>query len=87
MGQHEWLPERKGVLFLGFTDEGLVSTLITGEALIELLNPDLDDVGDNTAIETYIEFETDIHRIAHGEFGRQRGGGSPILITAAEVLI
>lgn len=85
LGEYEWLAERNGVLFLGHTDLGVVEFLITGEALVELLNPELDGLDSDTAIETYIEFESDIHRIARREFVSRLGGEPPILLTAADV--
>ncbi len=45
-------------------DIGLVEFLITAEALTHMLNPDLDTIDSELAIETYAEFEADIHRIA-----------------------
>jgi hypothetical protein len=85
LGEYEWLAEREGILFLGHTDLGMVEFLITSEALVELLNPDLEGIDSETAIETYIEFESDIHRIARREFVSRLGGEPPILLTAADV--
>jgi len=85
LGEYEWLAERDGILFLGHTDLGAVEFLITSEALIELLNPDLEGIDSETAIETYIEFESDIHRIARREFVSRLGGEPPVLLTAADV--
>lgn len=85
LGEYEWLAEREGMLFLGHTDLGVVEFLITSEALVELLNPDLEGIDSETAIETYIEFESDIHRIARREFVSRLGGEPPILLTAADV--
>jgi hypothetical protein len=85
LGEYEWLAERDGVLFLGHTDLGAVEFLITSEALIELLNPDLEGIDSETAIETFIEFESDIHRIARREFVSRLGGEPPVLLTAADV--
>lgn len=39
----------------------------------------------DSAIETFIEFEADIHRIALREFVSRLGGEPPILLTAADV--
>jgi hypothetical protein len=86
-GDFEWSPEREGVLFIGQADAGLVEFLITSEALAELLNPDLDAIDRDTAIETFVEHESDIHRIAHREFVSRLGGEPPILLTAADVAI
>ncbi|RZI60396.1 MAG: hypothetical protein EOP94_01645 [Zymomonas sp.] len=85
IGEHEWLSERNGMLFLGHTALGVVEFLITSEALVELLNPDLDSIDSDTAIETFIEFEAHIHRIAQREFVSRLGGEPPILLTAADV--
>ncbi len=85
LGEYEWLAERNGILFLGHTDLGIVEFLITGEAMVELVDPELEAIDSDTAIETYIEFESDIHRIARREFVRRLGGEPPILLTAADV--
>ena len=87
MGDWTWEDERSCVGFVGQTDLGPVEFLITGEALIELLNPDLEALDRDTAIETFIEFEADIHRIAQREFVKRLGGEPPILITAADVAL
>lgn len=85
LGEFEWFAERNGVIFLGHTELGVVEFLITNEALVELLNPDLEAIDSETAIETFIEFEADIHRIARREFISRLGGEPPILLTAADV--
>jgi len=85
LGEYEWLPERNGILFLGHTDLGVVEFLVTSEALAELLNPNLEAIDSDTAIEAYVEFESDIHRIARREFVSRLGGEPPILLTAADV--
>lgn len=85
MGDWTWSPEREGVLFVGETEFGPVEFLITSEALVELLNPEFDAIDRETAIETFVEFEADIHRIAHREFVSRLGGEPPILLTAADV--
>ena len=84
-GEYAWSAERNGVLFLGHTALGMVEFLITSEALAELINPDLEGIDSETAIEAYVEFETDIHRIARREFVSRLGGEPPVLITAADV--
>lgn len=84
-GGWEWIPDRQAISFFGDTDLGAVEFLITSEALIELLNPELDGIDSETAIETFIEFEDDIHRIARREFVSRLGGEPPILLTAADV--
>ncbi|RZM35192.1 MAG: DUF1488 family protein [Sphingomonas sp.] len=84
-GEYEWLAERNGILFLGHTDLGIVEFLITGEALVELVNPDLDGIDRDTAIDTFLEFEPDIHLLARREFVSRLGGEPPILLTAADV--
>lgn len=85
LGEYEWLAERNGILFLGHTDLGMVEFLITSEALVELIDPDLEGIDRDTAIETYLEFESDIHRIARREFVSRLGGEPPLLLTAADV--
>ncbi|MDN4631981.1 hypothetical protein QCD71_10685 [Sphingomonas sp. PsM26] len=84
-GEYEWLAERNGILFLGHTDLGVVEFLITGEALIELANPELDGIDRDTAIDSFVEFEPDIHLLARREFVSRLGGEPPILLTAADV--
>ena len=86
LGEREWMAERAGVVFLGHTDLGVVEFLITTEALVELLDPDLDTLDRDTAIETFIEFEADIHRVARREFVSRLGGEPPILLTAADIV-
>ncbi|RYY09128.1 MAG: hypothetical protein EON55_18980 [Alphaproteobacteria bacterium] len=85
LGEYEWLAERNGILFLGHTALGMVEFLITSEALAELIDPDLEGIDRDTAIETYLEFESDIHRIARREFVSRLGGEPPVLLTAADV--
>lgn len=84
-GDGYWVAERECVGFTGMTDLGLVEFLITSEALAEMLNPELDGIDIETAIEAFIEFESDIHRIAQLEFVKRLGGEPPILLTAADV--
>jgi hypothetical protein len=84
-GDGHWVAERECVGFAGTTDLGLVEFLITSEALAEMLDPDLDGIDSETAIEVFIEFESDIHRIAQLEFIKRLGGEPPILLTAADV--
>ncbi|MBN8808422.1 MAG: hypothetical protein J0I47_09340 [Sphingomonas sp.] len=67
------------------TKFGPVDFLITADALTELLNPGLDAIDPELALETFTEFEADIHRIARLEFVKRLGGEPPILITAADV--
>lgn len=50
-----------------------------------LLNPDLDDIDSETALETFFEFESNIHRVARLEFVKRLGGEPPILLTIADV--
>ena len=85
LGNYGWVGERESVGFVGETEHGPVEFLITSEALIELLNPELDGIDEDTALETFIEFESDIHRIARLEFVKRLGGEPPILLTAADV--
>lgn len=82
-----WVPERQSVGFVGVTASGDVEFLITSEALASMLNPDLDGIDSELALETLIEFESHIHRIAHLEFVKRLGGEPPILLTAADVAI
>jgi hypothetical protein len=84
-GDYEWVAERDSVGFIGTTDLGPVEFLITADALAELLNPDLDAIDPETALETFIEFEADIHRIALREFVKRLGGEPPILLTSADL--
>lgn len=80
-----WVAERDSVGFVGMTDLGPVEFLITSEALAQSLNPDLDALDHETAIEVFLEFEDDIYRIARREFVSRLGGEPPILLTAADV--
>lgn len=79
-----WVEERESVGFTGETDFGLVEFLVTNEVLAQLLDPDFDVLDRDTALETFVEFESDIHRIALREFVKRLGGEPPILITAAD---
>lgn len=85
MGDHEWVAERDSVGFIGTTDLGEVEFLITADALAELLNPELEAIDPETAIEVFIQFESDIHRIAQREFVKRLGGEPPILLTSADL--
>ncbi|TPG21797.1 DUF1488 family protein [Sphingomonas koreensis] len=87
LGGGYWVPERQSVGFTGTTDLGPVGFLITSEALEQMLNPDLDGIDGDYALEIFTEFETDIHRIALLEFVKRLGGEPPILLTAADVEI
>lgn len=80
-----WVPDRQSVGFTGMTQFGPVEFLITSEALAQMLNPDLDGVDSEFALEIFLEFEADIHRIAQLEFVKRLGGEPPILLTAADV--
>lgn len=87
LGDYFWVPERESVGFVGTTDLGEVEFLITTDALAQMVSPDF-DIGDpDTALEAFIEFESDIHRIARLEFVKRLGGEPPILLTAADVEI
>ena len=86
LGEWEWVAERESVGFLGHTDLGSVEFLITSEALVELLNPELGAIDREMAVEIFIEVEADIHRIARREFVSRLGGEPPILLTAADVV-
>jgi hypothetical protein len=85
MGDGYWVAERDSVGFMGMTDLGPVEFLITSEALAWLVNPDLDGIDYETAIEAFIEFESDIHRIAQREFVKRLGGEPPLLLTVADL--
>lgn len=85
MGDYYWVPERESVGFTGITNLGVVEFLITSEALTQLLDPDRDTLDSETALEVFIEFESDIHRIAQREFVKRLGGEPPILLTAPDV--
>lgn len=84
-GDADWVSERDSVGFPGLTALGPVEFLITRDALAFLLNPDLDEIDSETAIETFFEFESDIHRIARLEFVKRLGGEPPILLTVTDV--
>jgi len=85
LGDYEWVAERDSVGFIGTTALGQVEFLITADALAELLNPDLANIDAETALETFVEFEPDIHRIALREFVKRLGGEPPILLTSADL--
>ena len=80
-----WVPDRQSVGFTGMTQFGPVEFLITSEALAEILKPDLNGIDSEFALEIFLEFEADIHRIAQIEFVKRLGGEPPILLTAADV--
>jgi hypothetical protein len=50
-----------------------------------MLSPDLDEINSETAIETYFEFESDIHRIARFKFVKRLGGEPSILLTVSDI--
>lgn len=85
MGDYEWVAERDSVGFIGTTDLGEVEFLITADALAELLNPELEAIDPETAVEVFTEFESDIHQIAQREFVKRLGGEPPILLTSADL--
>jgi hypothetical protein len=85
LGDADWIGERDSVGFAGLTALGPVDFLITRDALAYLLNPDLDEIDRETAMETFFEFESDIHRIARLEFVKRLGGEPPILLTVADI--
>ena len=85
MGYYYWVAECESVGFTGTTNLGVVEFLITGEALTQLLDPNRDTIDPETALEVFIEFESDIHRIAQREFVKRLGGEPPILLAAADV--
>lgn len=85
MGDYEWVAERDSVGFVGTTDLGEVEFLVTADALAEMLDPEIDAIDPETAIEVFIEYESDIHRIAQREFVKRLGGEPPILLTSADL--
>lgn len=85
-GDGYWVAERDSVGFTGTTDFGPVEFLITSAALAELLDPELDGIDRETAIEVFSENESEIHRIARREFISRLGGEPPILLTAADLM-
>jgi len=84
-GGGHWVAERQSVGFTGMTALGPVDFLITSEALEQMLDPDLDGIDGDYALEIFCAFEADIHRIALLEFVKRLGGEPPILLTAADV--
>jgi hypothetical protein len=84
IGDRYSVADRQSVRFIGTTDLGGVEFLITSAALAQMLKDDY-DVVDAIAMEIFIEFEADIHRIANLEFVKRLGGEPPILLTAADV--
>lgn len=51
----QWIAERDSVGFVGVTDFGEVEFLITADALAKLLDPNLDGIGSETAMEAFEE--------------------------------
>ena len=86
-GDGYWVAERDSIGFTGTTDFGPVEFLITSEALAEMLNPELEGIDPETAVEVFIEFESDIHSIAQREFVKRLGGEPPILLTTSDVAL
>lgn len=84
-GDGRWIAERDSVGFVGVTDFGEVEFLITADALAELLDPSLDGIDSETALETFEEYREAIHRIALREFVKRLGGEPPILLTSADL--
>lgn len=84
-GGSSWIPDRQSVSFMGVSALGPVEFLITREALEQLLNPDLDGIDGEYALEIFSEFEADIHRIARREFVKRLGGEPPVLLSASDV--
>ena len=80
-----WVPERESVGFLGKTETGSVEFLITCEAPAHMVNPELDAIDRDMALEAFIEFEVDINRIARLEFVKRLGREPPVLLTAADM--
>lgn len=84
-GDGVWVAERDSVGFVGTTALGEVEFLITADALAEMLDPDLDGIDPETAMEAFEDFEDDIHRLALREFVKRLGGEPPILLTSADL--
>jgi hypothetical protein len=84
-GDAYWVAERGSIGFMGATDFGPVEFLITSEALAWLVDPELDGIDHETAIEAFFEHERAIHRIARREFVGRLGGEPPILLTVADI--
>jgi len=86
-GDGYWVAERDSIGFIGTTDLGPVEFLITSEALTEMLNPALEGIDPETAVEVFIVFESDIRRIAQREFVKRLGGEPPILLTTSDLAL
>ncbi|RYY26164.1 MAG: DUF1488 family protein [Sphingomonadales bacterium] len=84
-GDAQWVAERDSVGFVGTTDLGDVEFLITADALAELIDPNLEGIDSETAVEAFNEHEEEIHRIALREFVKRLGGEPPILLTSAHL--
>jgi Protein of unknown function (DUF1488) len=84
-GDGQWVVERDSVGFVGITDLGEVEFLITADALAELIDPSLDGIDPDTAMEAFEEHEAAIHRIGLREFVKRLGGEPPILLTSADL--
>jgi hypothetical protein len=84
-GSGIWIAERESVGFVGTTDLGDVEFLITADALAELIDPALDGIDPETAMEGFEEHEDEIHHIARREFVKRLGGEPPILLTSADL--
>lgn len=84
-GDGVWVAERDSVGFVGTTDRGDVEFLITADALAELIDPELDGIDSETAMEAFEEQEAKIHDIALRTFVKRLGGEPPILLTSADL--
>ncbi len=84
-GDGAWIAERDSIGFTGTTDLGDVPLLITLDALAEMMDPDLNGIDPETALEGFDEHEEEIHRIALREFVKRLGGEPPILLTSADL--
>jgi hypothetical protein len=78
MGKPHWDPVEKSVFFEGVAGDEYVEFLIRVEALRVLVNPDAAPLAPAEALETFTEFEADIHRIAEREH-RSRGSMTVVL--------
>lgn len=82
-GDGVWIAERDSVGFIGTTDLGDVEFLITADALAEMIDPALDGIDPETAVEGFEEHE--VHRMALRAFVARLGGEPPILLTSADL--
>lgn len=77
MGHGRWDRATDSFAFSALAGSEKIDFVVTNEALAHLLDPDRGHISPELAVETFFEFEADIHRIAQLEF-RKRAGESPI---------